>query len=341
MSVNATAELPFAYGGPPLRGTLRSSPEDFLVDEDLGFAPDGAGEHVFVRIEKRGANTDWVARELARFAGVGADAVSYAGLKDRHAVARQTFSIHLPGRPDLDWSALAHPEFRVLGAARHARKLKRGALDANLFTIVLRGVAGDRDAAARRLADIAARGVPNYFGEQRFGRGGANLDKARAMFAGRRLPRHERSLLLSSARSHLFNLALAARIERGGWLRPLDGEVWMLAGSRSIFGPEPLSAELRARHEANDIAPTGPLWGAGELRSAGEVAALEQAVAAAHPDLSAGVVAAGLSQERRSLVLIPQGFASTWIAADALELSFRLPAGAYATAVLREVCDWA
>src|SRR5581483_10807161 len=106
MSVNATAELPFAYGGPPLRGTLRSSPEDFLVDEDLGFAPDGAGEHVFVRIEKRGANTDWVARELARFAGVGADAVSYAGLKDRHAVARQTFSIHLPGRPDLDWSAL-------------------------------------------------------------------------------------------------------------------------------------------------------------------------------------------------------------------------------------------
>ena len=145
--MSESEDLPYAYGGPPLRGTLRATPEDFFVDEDLGFEPDGAGEHVFVRVEKRGANTEWVARELARFAGVGPDAVSYAGMKDRHAVTRQTFSLHLPGKPDPDWSTLEHAEFRVLDSARHSRKLKRGALKGNAFQIVLRDVTGDRGAA--------------------------------------------------------------------------------------------------------------------------------------------------------------------------------------------------
>jgi tRNA pseudouridine13 synthase len=192
-------ELPYAHGGPPLRGVLRAAPEDFFVDEDLGFEPDGTGEHIFLRVEKRGANTDWVARELAKFAGVRPDAVSYSGMKDRHAVTRQTFSLPMPGKSDPDWGALCSDEFRVLSAARHTRKLKRGTHKRNLFKIILRDVEGDSVRTGDVVRAVGAHGVPNYFGDQRFGRNAANVDRALAMFAGKRVQRHERSLLLSAA----------------------------------------------------------------------------------------------------------------------------------------------
>jgi tRNA pseudouridine13 synthase len=329
--------LPYAYGGPPLRGILRATPEDFFVDEDLGFAPDGAGEHVFVRVEKRGANTEWVARELARFAGVDTGAVSYAGLKDRHAVTRQTFSIQLPGKREADWVSLQHPEFRVLEAMRHSRKLKRGALRGNAFRIVLREVAGDRAAADKILNALATRGAPNYFGEQRFGRDSANVARALAMFAGRRVQRHERSLLLSSARSHLFNQVLGARVERDNWDRPLEGEVWMLAGTHSIFGPEPLTPELIERHTRGDIDLTGPMWGEGALRTSDSVAELEAAFGTQNGQLVAGLAANGLRQERRALRLQPDGLVAQWLTDTDLELRFGLRSGEYATVFLREI----
>jgi tRNA pseudouridine13 synthase len=333
-------DLPRAFGGASLRGVLRATPEDFFVDEELGFVPDGAGEHVFVRVEKRGANTDFVAKELARFAGARAEAVSYAGMKDRHAVTRQTFSIHLPGKADPDWAALAHAEFRVLEAARHSRKLQRGALKGNRFRIVLREVEGDRTAAEKIVASIRAHGVPNYFGEQRFGREASNVEKARAMFQGRRVQRHERSLFLSAARSQMFNAVLAERVEKGNWNRPLDGDVFMLAGTHSIFGPEPLTPELLARHASGDIAPTGPMWGAGDLRSRDAVVELENSVAARYPELAAGLALADLRQERRSLVLRPRELELGWLQDTSAELSFYLSYGAYATVLLREIFDY-
>ena len=333
-------DLPRAFGGPPLRGVLRAAPEDFFVDEDLGFAPSGAGEHVLVRVEKRGANTDFVAKELARFAGVRPDTVSYAGLKDRHAVTRQTFSIHLPGKADSDWSALAHPEFRVLEAVRHGRKLHRGALMGNRFRIVLRDVDGNRDAAEKIVESIRTHGVPNYFGEQRFGRESANVERAKAMFAGRRVQRHERSLFLSAARSHLFNAVLAARIEQGNWNRPLEGDVFMLAGTHSIFGPEALTPELIARCASGDIDPTGPMWGTGELRTREAVAELENAVAVGNWDLATGLAANGLRQERRNLVLRPRELDLRWLDDAVCEVSFYLSSGSYATVLLREILDY-
>jgi tRNA pseudouridine13 synthase len=333
-------DLPYAYGGPPLRGVLRATPEDFFVDEDLGFGAEGSGEHVFVRVEKRGANTDWVARELACYAGVTPDAVSYAGLKDRHAVTRQTFSVHLPGKSDPDWMQLRHAEFNVLEATRHNRKLKRGALRGNSFRIVLREVSGDRSRADTVLAAIGARGVPNYFGEQRFGRDAANVEKALAMFAGKRMQRHERSLLLSAARSQLFNRVLAQRVESGDWDRALEGEVWMLAGTHSIFGPEALTPELLDRHARGDIDLTGPLWGEGALRSSGAVNALENAVAAEDLALSEGLVKNGLRQERRALCLRPGDLAAAWLSDSSLEVRFHLESGAYATVLLREICEF-
>ncbi len=332
-------ELPHAFGPPPLVARLRASPEDFQVEEILGYDADGAGEHALLWVEKRGANTDWVARELAKFAGVAQVAVGYAGLKDRHAVTRQAFSVQLAGKPDPDWSAFPHAEVKVLAATRHSRKLKRGALRGNRFMLTLREVQGDRTDAERVLEQMALRGVPNYFGEQRFGREGGNVDQARAMFGGRRVERDKRSFLLSAARSHIFNNVLAARVERGAWDSPLDGEIWSLAGSRSWFGPEPFTDVLADRLARADIHPSGALWGQREPPTQGEAGALEREIGAANDDLVTGLAAARMDQERRPLRLMPKDLTWRWLDEGSLELVFELPAGAYATVVVRELAS--
>ncbi|HEY0231381.1 MAG TPA: tRNA pseudouridine(13) synthase TruD [Dokdonella sp.] len=332
--------LPYAHGGPPLTARLRAEPADFEVEELLGFEPSGHGEHAFLWIEKTGANTEWVARQLADAAGVAPMAVGFAGLKDRHAVTRQVFTVQMPGRADPDWSALAIAGVSVLSATRHDRKLKRGAHRGNRFRIRLRELRGDRAAAEQRIEAIRTRGVPNYFGEQRFGRDGQNLALAEALFAGRRMPRHQRSFALSAARSELFNAVLAERVEHGNWDGALEGEVWMLAGSHAIFGPEPFSDDLARRLAERDIHPTGPLWGAGELRSAAEVRALEIAAVEPFATLTSGLERAGLNQERRSLRLTIDDLSHQWSSAGELTLEFRLAAGSFATTMLRELCDW-
>jgi tRNA pseudouridine13 synthase len=334
--------LPRAHGAPVLAARMRTAPEDFRVEEVLGFAPSGEGEHLFLQVEKRGANTVWVAQQLARWAGIPEHGVSYAGLKDRHAVTTQAFTVHLPKRVAPDFAALARqPDFKVLSQAWHARKLPRGALRGNRFGLTLRDVQGEREAIEARLRQVAARGVPNYFGEQRFGREGGNLAAARALFAGKRVARDKRSILLSAARSAIFNEVLARRVEDGSWEQALDGEVFMLEGTHSVFGPETLAAELQARLEALDVHPTGPLWGAGPLRCSGLCNELETAVSAQYGELAVGLEKAGLKQERRALRLVVRGLAWEW-RESAIFLEFFLPAGAYATTVLQalgEVSD--
>ncbi|KQZ66134.1 MULTISPECIES: tRNA pseudouridine(13) synthase TruD [unclassified Lysobacter] len=347
--MSAEPGLARAHGAPALRARIRSVAEDFQVEELPGFEPSGSGEHLLLTIEKRGMNTAFAAKRIAAWAGVGELAIGYAGLKDRHALTRQRFSVHLPKRVAPDLAALQEASasgegLRVLDSAWHAKKLPRGALAGNRFVLTLRELEGDRAAIEARLQALAARGVPNYFGEQRFGRDGDNVANALAMFGGRRVRREQRSLLLSAARSELFNRVLAARVNADCWDRPLDGEVWMLDGSRSVFGPEPFDDTLAARLAAFDIHPSGPLWGRGELRSRDAAAAIEQAAldgedAAA---LRAGLEQAGLNQERRALRLRPAGLSWRWIEAAegaALELDFVLPAGAYATVVLAELGD--
>src|SRR5690606_6499281 len=158
-----------------MRAAIRSRPDDFIVEEMLGFEPSGQGEHLFLTIEKRGANTHWVAQQLARWAGIPEHAVGYAGLKDRHAVTRQAFTLHLPGREEPALESLAIPGVDALAVHRHQRKLPRGALRGNRCTLTLREVAGDADAIEQRLCQVASRGVPNAFGEQRFGRDAGNV----------------------------------------------------------------------------------------------------------------------------------------------------------------------
>jgi len=330
----------YAHGGAAARGMLRATPEDFVVEEDLGFAPDGQGEHVLVQVQKRGANTEWVARQLARFAGVRPMDVSYAGLKDRHALTTQWFSVHLPGRAEPDWSGFACDEYRVLAAGRHTRKLRRGALAGNRFVIRLHALAGDTGVLAARLAQIRERGVPNYFGEQRFGREGGNLARAAELFAGRRREhdRAKRGMYLSAARSYLFNTVLSHRVVQGTWDQALAGECLVLDGSASFFRAEAIDEKLQQRLVQWDIHPSGPLWGRGAPPCGSALNAMEADLLAPHEAFRKGLEQAGMEQERRPLRLAARDMA--WeLSGDTLTVSFVLDAGSYATAVLREAVD--
>lgn len=335
----AASGTPRAWGPAVLQAVMRSTPEDFRVEECDSFPATGDGEHQLLTVQKRGLNTAFVAQRIARWAGVPDVAVGYAGLKDRHAVTVQRFSVQLPGRAAPAIDALQTDGLQVLHQARHARKLARGALEGNRFILTLRDVQGVRNAIDARLQTIAGGGVPNAFGDQRFGRDGGNVQAALAMFGGRRVRREQRSLLLSAARSALFNRVLSARVAAGHWNVGLDGEVWMLAGSRSVFGPEAPSAVLAQRLADQDIHPTAPLWGRGPLRSTADALALESAALddASCMALRAGLEAAGLRQERRATRLCPQHLAWDWLADDVLQVRFALPPGTYATAVLAEL----
>ncbi|MGH8379146.1 MAG: tRNA pseudouridine(13) synthase TruD [Gammaproteobacteria bacterium] len=330
-----------AHGPVTCRGQIRTQPEDFQVEELLGFAADGAGEHRLLRVEKRGANTLWVARELARYAGIPTRDVSYAGIKDRHALVIQHFSLWLGKHPEPDWNALANPEFRVLAAARHSRKLRSGALKGNHFLLVLRELSAPAVELQPRLETIREQGVPNYFGPQRFGRGGGNIEYAERFFDDPRSVRDRklRGLLLSAARSLIFNAVLSRRVAEGSWNRVLPGEECMLDGSHSIFHSDGIDDALTARAAAGDVHPTGPLWGRGQSRVSGEAAVPEKHAVQEHARLARGLEAAGLEQARRALRLAVRDL--TWQASDAhtLTLKFFLPAGAYATVVLRELLD--
>lgn len=334
-------DLPYAYGKPHIQGRLRATPEDFQVCEELDFALDGTGEHVWLWVRKRGANTDWVAKQLAKQAHVAPVAVSYAGLKDRHAVTEQWFSVHLPGQADPDWQADAHPDFTVLNAIRHSRKLRRGALSGNRFRVTVRDLNGDPAELAARWAQVAATGVPNYFGEQRFGREAGNLVRAEAMFSGHEKvrDRHQRGLYLSTARSALFNAVLARRVLENSWNIALPGDVLMLDGSHSIFTVDAVDEVIRQRIATGDVHPTGPLWGAGTLHSRAAVRELEEAVAATLAIFRDGLAAAGLNQERRALRLPITGAQLECAAPGVAVLDFRLPAGGYATTVLHELLE--
>ena len=314
---------PRAHGEAVLKARFRVHAEDFRVDEIDGFEPSGSGEHLLLTVEKRGMNTAFAAKRMAAWAGIQEMGVGYAGLKDRHAVTTQRFSVHLPKRAAPELALLESEDLRVIAHSWHNRKLPRGALAGNRFTLLLREAEGERGAIEARLQAIAAHGIPNYFGEQRFGRGGANVAAARRMFAGQRVKRDERSILLSAARSEMFNAVLGARIADGSWSSGSEGEVWMLDGTHSVFGPEAMTPQTRARADAQDIHPTGPMWGEGELRTQQRAREIEQAALAPFEDLRKGLEGARLKQERRALRVRVQELAWEW-QPDGLQLRFRL-----------------
>ena len=329
-------QLARAYGDPVLRGLVKASPESFRVDEVLGYTPDGAGDHVWIRARKRNTNTEWLARQLARHAGVRNVDVGYAGQKDRLAVTTQWFSINLAGRVEPDWRALESDDLEVLEITRHRRKLRRGGLAGNRFQLHVEqpeGVASCVDERLRRIADF---GVPNYFGPQRFGRDGGNVEPARQMLQGqmRVRDRHRRGLYLSTARALLFNRLLDRRVHDATWDCIIAGDLVMLEGTNSFFAADAGDEELQARLGRLDLHPTGPLWGDGEPPTTAAAAELERDMAC--EPWREGLASARMEPARRALRLVVQDL--KWSrAADVLVLEFTLRSGSYATAVLREV----
>lgn len=330
---------PYVYGTPSGQGKIRSVPEDFIVKENLAFEPSGAGEHVFLQIEKTGENTDYVARQLARFANVRQRDVSFAGLKDRHAVTTQWFSVWLPGKADPDWTQFETSGMKVLHTVRHARKLKRGVLSGNSFKLIIRGWQGDKDKTNQQLEAIKTNGIANYYGQQRFGNEGQNVNKALAMFQGAKVGREQRSLYLSAVRSYLFNQILAYRVSKGLWNQPVAGDTYMFNGSHSCFKSELPDAEIIRRLDAKEIHATGALWGKGVANVSADALDLEQGIIDAYPGLAEGLIASAVEKDRRALRVNVPGLQWRFVNDTVLELGFTLPAGSYATSVLREIIE--
>lgn len=325
---------PYAWGKPAVSGILRQHPADFRVDEVMDVEFSGSGEFDWVQIEKTGLTTIEVAELLQRYSG--AKDVSYSGMKDKYAITRQWFGLHMLGQASADWSAFTHPQCTILQSRRHQRKLRRGTHRYNRFELLLRGVA--RTQVTDRLATIAGQGVPNYFGEQRFG--GQNLAEARRWFAGGKRPtRFKRGLLLSVARAHLFNQVLAGRVQAGSWNAALDGEIFMLGDGGSLFSSED-RADIEQRLGKGEIQLSGPLAGrAGRQQPGLQVADIERAVLEQEPALCKGLEKAGVDAGRRALRVYPRDFDAE-DDEGGLRLRFSLPRGCFATALVRELIDY-
>lgn len=356
---------------PLLRADFKLQSQDFQVDEELGFECTGQGEHLWLLVRKTGLNTQDVAQRLARAAGIALRDVSWSGLKDKHGVCRQWFSLHLPGKQTPDaLHAVECDALQIEQMLRNNRKLRRGSHRANHFVIQLRKLrllAGAEAAQTptavqleqalaqleQNLLRVQQQGVPNYFGEQRFG--SSNLAHAHAWFAGEYRPRNpvERGLLLSAARSAIFNAVLSRRVQSDHWNQYLEGDVMNLNGSASVFVPElgegGPDESLLQRLAEGDIHPTGPLWGRGDMRTQGLCRELEEQVAAEFAELVSGLLHHQLDGARRSLRLTVQALhyrlsnspdCGAGAGGPDLELSFTLPAGTYATAVLHDLIEY-
>jgi tRNA pseudouridine13 synthase len=333
---------PRAYGDALGTAVLKATADDFQVDEVLDIPLSGDGEHLWLWVEKRGLNTEEAARRLARAAGVPLRTVSYAGLKDRQALTRQWFSIQLPGKADPQMSTAEDDTLRILDSKRHKRKLQRGAHAANGFTLRLTKLEAEKEALNARLEAIKLGGIPNYFGAQRFGHEGGNVGEARQYAERQALPeqRNVRSRLLSTARSYLFNRVLAERVADGTWDKAQVGDLLAFTDSRSFF-PAGEAECSDPRLAILDLHPTGPQWGEGDSPAGGATATLENQVAQSEVSLCNWLIKAGMEHERRILRLPIGRLTWHYPEPDILQLEFVLPAGCFATALVRELVDLA
>lgn len=326
----------YLYGKPQSSGVFKKSCEDFNVQEDLGFELSGEGEHVCLWVQKVGENTQYLARQLAKFAEIPARNVSYAGLKDRQGDTKQWFSLHIPGKITPDFSLFESPGVTILKVIRHNKKIKTGALAGNYFSIVLREIS-DKSALQEALEKVQ-NGVPNYFGQQRFGFDGYNINAALTMFQGRKIKdRFKRGIYLSAARSYLFNQVVSARIKANLYNKPLLGDCVQFVGNRSYFPLTELDSVSIQRLDSREVCLTAPLWGAGELTSESDAKEYELSLLSDYQEIQAGLAKNGLKQERRPLLLIPEQFSASWLDDSSVKIDFYLPSGCYATSVLREL----
>lgn len=359
-----TAQLPQPTLPPIKQATYKSHNTDFVVNEVLPLDFTGEGEHLWLHIEKSGVNTAYLAKLLSEWAEIPLRDVGYSGLKDRHALTTQWFSLRIPKKQ------LPEPEFApvdigdnesvsILAQHWHNKKLNRGTHRANQFVITLRDIELENDdklSVEQHLQNISTNGVPNYFGPQRFGWNGNNVIEALRLFARptpenrpqpkknkrKRAPREQNAMELSAARSLLFNEILAARVREGSWNTGLTGEVFNLDGSGSIFTSEAIDETLHARVASGDIHPTGVLWGIGNDKVSSMAAQLENDVIQNSPlltQLAMGLEKREVKAQRRALRLPIEALSWDWqgggnSSEQTLVLNFTLTTGSFATSVL-------
>ncbi|WP_109433140.1 tRNA pseudouridine(13) synthase TruD [Aggregatibacter segnis] len=331
-------DLAYLQKTPPKQtALLKAECADFVVKEQLGYDMTGDGEFVAVKVRKTDCNTLFVGEQLAKFAGISARNMSYAGLKDRKAVTEQWFSLQMPGQPTPDFSQFSLEGVEILDVTRHQRKIRIGSLQGNHFEILLRN-AEETDELKERLDFLAKNGFPNYFTEQRFGRDGNNLTQALRWANGeiKVKDRHKRSFYLSAARSEIFNLIVSKRMELDLAQQILIGDVLQLNGSHSWFVVDESEdlAQLQRRLAQQDVLLTAPLIGE-EEKSAVD---FENEIFAQHQALFALMRQERMKAARRPILMQPQQF--QWqFEPNGLRLQFDLPAGSYATALIRELVN--
>ena len=330
-------ELAYLKTAPKQTALLKAECADFVVKENLGYSMAGEGEFVAVRVRKTDANTLFVGEKLAQFAEISARNMSYAGLKDRRAVTEQWFSLQMPGKPTPDFGDFQPEGIEILEVTRHNRKIRTGSLDGNYFDILLRN-AMETDDLKVRLENLSKFGFPNYFTEQRFGRDGHNLTQALRWAKGeiQVKDRKKRSFYLSAARSEVFNLVVSERLKQGVANRVLPNDIVQLSGSHSWFvadEKEELDV-LQLRLEQGDLQLTAPLIG----ETAQPACSLENDIVQQHQDIANLMKQERLKPARRPLLMKPKDF--NWqFEETGLRLKFYLPAGSYATALVRELVN--
>lgn len=335
------AQLGWLHGQPAGSGQLKTCADDFVVVEDLGYQPDGDGEQLLVRLRKTGCNTRFVADALAKFVGIHPRDVSFAGMKDRHAVTEQTFCLRVPGKEMPVMSGFVLEGVDILQVDRHRRKIRTGALAGNRFRLMIRQI-GDRADIESRLKQIEQAGVPNYFGPQRFGHGGNNVLMAQRWARNEIQVRErpKRSFYLSAARSAMFNQVTSDRLQQLGLMQVVNGDALQLTGRGSWFvaQQEELPA-LQQRVEQHELRITAPLPGSGNAGTTDSALLFEQQCLAAEGELLALLQRERVEAARRAMLVVPGDFQWRWWDDATLELSFWLPAGSFATAVVRELVN--
>lgn len=333
-------EFAYLYSEPKCSAMFKQQPEDFQVVELPEQLDAGEGGHLYLRVRKTGENTEWVARRLAAWCQLNPKDIGYAGKKDRHAVTEQWFSLPIPETRQVNWDGFGGGTIEIIGQLRRDRKLRLGGLTGNRFDITLRQVSAPEE-LMHRAERVAREGVPNYFGAQRFGLDGGNIDKGVALLEGRfkERQRHKRGIYISALRSLVFNHLLSEKINQQRWYQVTAGDALMFPEStRCLVVEADQQAEMQEALLQAKMHPTAPLWGEGLPLCVDESRVWELAQLEPYQELLDRLVSLGLRQERRSARLIPQQLVLKALSQDDWLLSFTLPAGAFATSVLREIC---
>lgn len=329
------ASLPRASVSPLVNASIRKYAEDFQVNEVLSFEPSGHGEHLYFYIEKRNCNTDWVAVQLQKHFQLKSKDIGYAGKKDRLSVSRQWFSVHLPGK-NREYEPIENEFFKIIHSTLHNKKLRLGSIKENQFKLVLRNLSGEVSEDA--IMNLTEQGFPNYFGYQRFGHGANNLSKAELLLTEQLKvkSRNKKGLYLSAARSFLFNLVLAKRVESKTWNVAIDGDCLNLNGTRSFFSCDILDDEIQRRVEQGDLHISGWLPGLQASQVTGEAQSLEQSVLSSYSKWLQGLARAKVESARRPMRAFPRELQCDFMQPGKLILQFSLPSGCFATSLLRE-----